>query len=240
MNRKVNKIRPVAIISAIIIAFSLSCVNTKDGENENQSKQILFEDLTQVDIGELTKEGNISIQGEAITIKAGGADIWGSHDEFHFAYKNVKGDFNMSVQVESLSEAHLYTKAGIMARTDLSDSSQHVYFQVFPNNNSRNKNEGGCEFQYRLEEGADMKAIYPDMTTAGNKFNVLFPDTWIRLQRKGDNFESYFSKDNQTWDLFSSFTLEMPEELMLGLAVTSHNSEEYTTAKFSSIELSQN
>ena len=124
-----------------------------------------------------------------------------------------------------------------MARTELNDSSQHVYFQAFPNNNARNNNKGGCEFQYRLTKGIDMKAIYPNVQTAGNQFDVNFPNTWIRLKRIGDVFESYFSNDGKNWKLYSTFTIKMPMELFVGIAVTAHNSDAFTTAYFSSLQL---
>ena len=63
-----------------------------------------------------------------------------------------------------LSKTHQYTKAGIMARADLSDDSPHVYFQVFPDNTPRNKNNGGCEFQYRVEKGKEVKTNYLDFS----------------------------------------------------------------------------
>ena len=49
-----------------------------------------------------------------------------------------------------------------------------------------------------------MKAIYPNPETAGTQFDVNFPNTWIRLKRSGDVFESYMSSDNKTWKLFST------------------------------------
>jgi hypothetical protein len=196
-----------------------------------------FSDFIYTDIGVATKPGTAAINSNEIKIMAAGADIWGTHDEFLFGYKKLTGNFDISVQILSLDKPHQYTKAGLMARADLSDSSQHVYFQVFPDNSPRNKNNGGCEFQYRSVKAGDMKAIYPDPETAGNQFDVDFPDTWIRLKRQGDVFESYFSKDNKTWKLYSSFTLVMPAELFVGTAVTSHNSTEYTTAGFSLIQL---
>jgi hypothetical protein len=191
-----------------------------------------FSDLKYTDIGKLTKPGSETINKDEITIVAAGNDIWGKHDEFHFGYKLVKGDFDICVRVLNLSAAHKYTKAGLMARADLSDSSQHVYYQVFPDNSPRNKNNGGCEFQYRITKGVEMKAIYPDPNTAGNQFNVAFPNTWIKLIRIGDNFESYFSIDNKTWIPYAKFELKMPQELFVGLAVTSHVKGEYTTARF--------
>lgn len=200
-------------------------------------KELQFSEFKYTDIGFSTKFGTARIDGNKLEIEAAGKDIWGKHDEFAFVYKKLKGDFDFSVQVESLSAAHGYTKAGIMARTNLSDSSQHVLFQVFPDNRSRNKNNGGCEFQYRMLTGGDMKAIYPDLKTAGNSYNVTFPNTWIRLKRNGDIFLSYISSDNKTWHQYSSFTLQMPSNLHVGLAITAHHSDNYTTARFKSVQL---
>jgi hypothetical protein len=198
------------------------------------SRIIMFSDLKYLDIGTATKKGTEKINNNLLEIVAGGSDIWGKHDEFHFGYKILKGDFDLSVQILSLSAANKYTKAGIMARADLSDSSQHVFYQVFPDNSARNKNNGGCEFQYRLEKGSEMKAIYPDPNTSANQFNVSYPNTYIRLKRHGDIFEAYFSNDNKTWWLYTKFELKMPYELFVGLAVTSHNKTDYTTARFGS------
>ena len=199
-------------------------------------KELAFSEFKCVDIGFATKFGTARINKNEIKITAGGKDIWGKQDEFAFEYKKLKGDFDFSVQLESLSAAHAYTKAGIMARTNLSDSSQHVFFQVFPDNRPRNKNNGGCEFQYRVETGGDMVAIYPNPKTAGNQFDVSFPNTWIRLQRSGNTFISYISCDNKFWKQYSSFTLKMPSELYVGLAVTAHNSDKYTKARFKSVQ----
>ncbi len=228
----INKINLILFLSAFSAISYAQMAGT-----ENTDKNISFRSLKNTDIGKLTKTGSVSIINNQLEIVAGGSDIWGKHDEFHFSYKKLTGDFDMSVQIMSLSKSHLYTKAGIMARTSLRDSSQHVYFQVFPDNSPRNKNNGGCEFQYRTTEGAEMKAIYPDLKTAGNQFDVDFPDTWIRLKRQGDVFESYLSHDNREWRLYSSFTLNMPQKLLVGLAVTAHNSNDITKSKFAAIQL---
>lgn len=230
------------VLAVTILVFVLGNCFISNGQNntkkqDNKTGIVSFSSFNYADIGAATKTGTATIEDNELKIVAGGADIWGTHDEFHFGYKKMIGDFDMNVQILSLSAAHLYTKAGIMARTDLSDESQHVYFQVFPDNSPRNKNKGGCEFQYRTEKAGEMKAIYPDLATAGNKFDVKFPNTWVRLKRQGNIFESYFSNDNKTWNLFSSFTLKMPQELLIGLAVTSHNSDDYTVAQFASVKL---
>jgi len=228
-----------------IMSFTLIQSGNADGaknsnsSGEDKSKIIPFSELKFTDVGAATKPGKITVTKDEVEVVAGGADIWGKNDEFNFGYKKIDGDFDVSVQIKSLSKPHQYTKAGIMARVDVSDNCQHAYFQVFPDNSPRNKNMGGCEFQYRLEKGGDMKAIYPNPETAGNKFDVNFPNTWIRLKRNGDFFESYISSDNKNWELYSSFEQKLPSGLLVGLAITSHNSEDFTTAVFSSLVLNQ-
>jgi len=224
------------IKKTVLLIYTIACMSSLIVA-QNNSKMINIKTLKQTDIGNPAIVGKVAITDKSIDVNAGGADIWGVHDEFHFSYKIIKGDFDLSVQVLGLSEANKYTKAGIMARADLSDNSQHVYYQVFPDNSARNKNNGGCEFQYRLEKAGEMKAIYPDVKTVGHQFDVTFPNTWIRLKRHGNVFESYMSSDNISWKLYSTHEQVLPNELFVGLAVTSHNTKDITTARFESFQI---
>jgi hypothetical protein len=106
---------------------------------------------------------------------------------------------------------------------------------VFPDNNPRNKNNGGYEFQYRQEKGVEMKAVYPASFTGAPEFPVAFPNTWIRLQRSKNDFTGYYSTDGKTWKVFTTYTLELPSKLYLGLALTSHNPSHAASAKFRNI-----
>ena len=162
-------------------------------------------------------------------------DIWGVKDEFNFVYIERTGDFDMVSRIESLAAAHLYTKAGIMAREDLTAGCRHTYFQVFSDNNPRNKNNGGYEFQYRTVKDSSMKAIYPKSSAGTPEFPVTYPNTWIRLQRTKNDFTGYYSTDGKAWKVYTSFTLALPAKIYLGLAVTSHNTGQSATAKFRNI-----
>jgi len=217
-----------------ILSLSLFSCNTTPSSKE---KKLTLKEFTHADIGAATRPGTTTGNQNQVVVNASGADIWGTNDEFRFSYMKLKGDFDFCTQIESLTATNLYTKAGIMARQSLADDCQHVYFQVFPDNSARNNNNGGCEFQYRTEEGGEMKAIYPGSAIEKDDYNVDFPNTYIRLVRKGTDFESYFSNDNKNWKLYSRFTTTLPDELFVGLAVTSHNSEEFTAAVFSQIQL---
>ena len=195
-------------------------------------KLLKTEDFKQADIGNPEIAGTVTVSGGGFDITAGGADIWGVKDEFNFVYIEKSGDFDFATRVESLTPAHLYTKAGIMAREDLTPGSRHIYFQMFPDNSSRNKNNGGFEYQYRPVSGGEMKAIYPARFQGTPDFPVTFPDTWIRLRRVGNKFTGYTGTDGKSWKEYASFTLDLPATVYLGLAVTSHNTAGSTTAKF--------
>lgn len=199
--------------------------------------------ITPVSVGSFKHSdiGNPAITGTVIDLKngfditAGGADIWGTKDEFNFIFIERTGDFDLISRIESLSAPHLYTKAGLMAREDLTSDCRHIYFQVFSNNNPRNKNNGGYEYQYRTEKGGEMKAIYPKSFEGTPEFPVAFPNTWIRLQRTGNDFTGYYSADGKTWKIYTTFSLELPAKLYLGMAVTSHEVKSIAIAKFRDI-----
>jgi hypothetical protein len=106
---------------------------------------------------------------------------------------------------------------------------------VFSDNSPRNNNNGGFEFQYRPMKDSLMKAIYPKSFTGTPEFSVVFPNTWIRLQRIKNNFTGFYSTDGKTWKPYTTFTLELPDKIYLGLAVTSHNTGKSSIAKFRDI-----
>ena len=208
----------------------------RDNQNSvvksKKAKPIPVESFKHSDIGNPAISGTVKISEDGFDISAGGADIWGTKDEFNFVYTERTGDFDIITRIESLSAPHLYTKAGLMAREDLTAGSRHIYFQVFPNNNPRNKNNGGYEFQYRQLKDGDMKAIYPISAEGTPEFPVSYPNTWIRLQRVKNDFTGYFSTDGTSWKIYTTYSLELPAKVYLGLAVTSHNKIDIASARF--------
>lgn len=202
-----------------------------------QAKPVSLKKLKSVDIGNPSIAGSTKITDNKLILNAGGADIWNKRDEFRFAYIQQSGDFDLISKVESLTDPHLYTKAGLMVREELTEDSRHIYFMVFPNNKPRNKNNGGYEYQYRMEKGGESKAIYPSKFEGTPEFPVNYPETWIRLKRVGNEFTGFYSPDSSTWKPFASFTLDLPAKVYIGPAVTSHNAKAATEAVLSSLSL---
>ena len=120
-----------------------------------------------------------------------------------------------------------------MAREDLTAGCRMSISRF--HNSLRNHNNGGYEFQYRSAKDSSMKAIYPETSEGSPEFPVEYPNTWIRLQRTNNEFTGYYSIDGKTWKPYTTFTLELPSKIYLGLAVTAHNTYHFTSVRFRNI-----
>jgi nicotinate dehydrogenase subunit B len=196
--------------------------------------------LAPIDIGSPRLPGATKQIGTAVEMVAGGEDIWGTRDEFHFAYTQVAGDFALSIRLESLTMADVYTKAGVMLRASLASGAEHVMLLVFGDNQPRNKNNGGLEFQSRVAANGPCHAIYPPQPLpAQADFPVYYPNVWLKLIRVGDTFTSQTSQDGKRWKTFSVHQQSLPAAAYLGLAATSHNVNQTIQAVFTQLNFSQ-
>jgi hypothetical protein len=197
------------------------------------------EALQSTDVGSPVIPGSAKPTNEGLQVVASGKDIWDTSDQFHFVYQKQTGDFDVVVRVESLTAAHLYSRAGIMSRESLSPDSRHVFFLVFPDNRPRHKNKSAYEFQYRAKKGGESAAIYPPHKSGPPAFPVQFPHAWLRLKRAGNTFTGFVSADGKTWKEYGSYSLDLPETLLLGLATTSESETASTTAVFNDLRLGE-
>ena len=171
------------------------------------------------DVGNPTPAGSTTTvtDGSAYDVTAGGTDIIGSTDRFHFAHQQRTGDFDVKVRVASLERAHEWTKAGLMARESLSAGSRNVFVMATPDIN-------GYRMSSRYSDGG---------TTVANGVGLVsYPNTWLRLKRVGEVFTGYRSADGLRWTLVGSRSLTLPETVYFGMAVTSHNAQRTTVAQF--------
>ena len=196
--------------------------------------------LIPYDVGQPRLTGTTHQVGPLLTITAGGADIWGNRDEFHFAHIPVAGDFDLSVRVEGVEMADTYTKAGLMLRASLDDGAPHAMLLTFGNDQPRNKNNGALEFQSRLVAKGECSGIYPPQPLPDYPdFPTSFPQHWLRLTRQGDVLSGFFSTDGQNWKTFCTHTQSFADGALLGLAVTSHNADRMVHATFHDLILTQ-
>jgi len=162
--------------------------------------------------------------GPPITMTAGGEDIWGTADRFHFAYKRLSGGGSITARVVSISNTDPWAKAGVMIRDSLEPGSAHAMVIVSPSS--------GVTFQYRDVTGEDSQevAVQADITAP----------QWVRLTRNGNNFTAEYSANGTTdWQMLGvPLSIPMLPDVYIGLCLTSHDINETCTAEFSNVTTS--
>ncbi len=151
---------------------------------------------------------------------AGGADIWGTSDQFHFGYKQFSGVGSITVKVVSVSNTDPWAKAGVMIRETLAADAKHVMMVVTPG--------GGVSLQDRPTQGGGSEEV----TVA----DVRAPQ-WVKLTRSGNTFTGEYSANGNSWQSVGSVTMPMLTDVYIGLCLTSHNVNAKCTANFSNFNI---
>jgi fibronectin type 3 domain-containing protein/regulation of enolase protein 1 (concanavalin A-like superfamily) len=157
-----------------------------------------------------------------VTMEGAGIDIWGTTDEFYYAYAQLAGDGEIIARVTGQSNTSPWAKAGVMVRESIDPDSRHVFVMATP--------EHGVRFQRR----ANTTDITGDETTRIN--NEPAP-RWIRLIRRADTFEAYESADGVNWRFIGTQVVPMNQDALVGLAVTSHSSGVLSRATFENVTI---
>ena len=148
------------------------------------------------------------------SIDAAGADIWGTSDQFHFVYQPLAGDVVITARVNSISAADEWSKAGIMIRSSLDANAAHALAHVSASR--------GAVFQRRQTVGGVSVATADATTTRA--------PLWLRIARSGSTVTAFMSSDGTSWTTMGSDTIALDATAYVGLAVTSHNVAQSTSA----------
>jgi hypothetical protein len=178
--------------------------------------------FTAKDIGLPGAPGSTTVDAAGLwTIKGSGIDIWAQEDHFQFAYQPVKGDGSISARILSADGGHAtWHKAGPMIRNSDGADARNVLLYMTSGE--------GLEYQWRPTDGADT-VIQRDIQPR------RFP-LYLRLQRAGNEFAGFASEDGRLWrSITGSPVFPMEETALWGLAVTSHEDGEITTATFNQV-----
>ena len=170
------------------------------------------------DVGSPALAGSASAASGTFTVAAGGENIWGTSDQFHFVYQRLQGDVEVIARVASLQHADPWSKAGVMIRESLTGGSRNAFMMV--------SGTQGWGFQSRTETG---DVSYRRDGPSGDALG------WVRLVRKGNLFSAYRSTDGTTWSLVGSDAISMASTVYVGLALTSHDTAQRATATFTNL-----
>ncbi len=172
------------------------------------------------DVGAVPIAGSAQYANGTFTVKASGADIWGTADAFHFVYQPLAGNGSLTARVASVTPANAWSKAGVMIRETLDPGSAHALMLV--------SSAKGVALQWRPSTGGS------SLSTAGS---LSTPPRWVRIARSGDAITGFESADGVNWSTVTTVTVPMAQSVFVGLAVTSHTTSAQTTATIDNVSI---
>jgi TolB protein len=173
------------------------------------------------DVGTHVKPGSATFIPETgqYVISGAGYNVWADHDEFQYVYKKMKGDFILYTRAEFLgSWVDYHRKVGWMVRKSLEGNSPHV--------NAVEHGDGLTSLQFRRTAGAQTEEYKLKMTHA----NIL------QLERKGNRYIMRSAVYGDTF-MTDTVTVDLGDEVYVGLFVGSHNSDVLETGVFSNTSI---
>jgi hypothetical protein len=172
------------------------------------------------DIGAIRMPGTFTVNQDGVYIVNGaGADIWGQADAFHYVYQSLRGDGELVARVLYLTGTHEWAKAGVMIRETLDANAKHAMSVVSIGH--------GTSFQGRTDTGQASFQVTPG--------NAMIAPVWVRMVRSGNTFTAYDSEDGQTWTRLGVRTIDMRDEVFMGLCVCSHVTGQLCPAIFDKV-----
>ncbi len=174
---------------------------------------------TDVDIGSPGVAGSASYSSGVFTISGSGADIFGTSDQFNYAYLSAGTNLSVVTRVASINAANAWAKSGAMIRASTAANSAYFGIYVTPGN--------GVSVQCRTATAASAVDL--------GRFTGVTAPYWVKAVRSGSSFKGYYSANGNTWTLLASTNITMANTVDAGLAVCAHDNTALNTSTFDNV-----
>jgi regulation of enolase protein 1 (concanavalin A-like superfamily) len=175
------------------------------------------------DIGGPAIRGSAEFSNGQYRITGSGVNMWGKQDQFQYVWREMSGNFTVSATLRFLGTGADHRKAGIMVRQ--SGDTDAAYADVVVHGN------GMPGLQWRSKPGEDT-----------NTFDLPFdgPGTFrLKLVRTGVKIFMYVAKEGADPKLIANTEVSLPNPVMVGLAVCSHQADASDTVVFSDVSVEE-
>jgi regulation of enolase protein 1 (concanavalin A-like superfamily) len=205
---------------------------------------------TALDVGEVNAAGSTHFDGERFTVEAGGADIAGTADAFHFVQLPLQGNGSITARVVDPVSSQ-YAKVGVMMRDSTTPNAAHaaMLIQGLPLvawsgvwttravPGGATSATGSTPVPPSQLDAITVNAAFPlsalgslpasatplaapYVEGAGDGYRLRMP-YWVRIERRDSVYTGSISADGAQWTQVGSATLPLGDSLQIGLAATS-------------------
>ncbi len=171
------------------------------------------------DVGNVGIPGSTTYNNNIFTLQASGFDIMREADEHHYTYQTWHGDIDITAHIQDIQNTRNWLKSGVVIRENLESGSRIAAMLSAYNRGMMlvTRKESNTNAPLTREEDRQVP--------------------WVRLIRIDNTFHGYISDDGNHWTHIESRTVDMPNEILVGLALASHDNTELATAHFTHITI---
>lgn len=177
---------------------------------------------SQTDVGSVRHPGACEYNPETqvYTISGAGANIWGTHDDFHFVWRRMSGDFIVTARASFLGAgANPHRKFGWMARSSLDGASPEVCTGLH--------GDGLVALQFRRNAGEATEEVRAALRQADV----------FQLERKGSTYVMSAARFGEPFTMVQVSDIDLGETVYVGLFVCSHAEEVLERAVFRNVRV---
>jgi len=162
---------------------------------------------------------------QSYTLKGSGYNIWFTRDELHYLYNKIKGDFILTANFSFVGKGvEPHRKTGWMLRATEDDDSPHISAVVH--------GDGLTLMQWRDFKGDSMKDPEDQIFAKGSSYEV------IQIERAGKIIIMRAAHPGKPLEEIGSYEMtNLPDEIMAGLFVCSHNPDVTEEAKIWNVRI---
>ncbi|RYY27018.1 MAG: biopolymer transporter TolR [Sphingobacteriaceae bacterium] len=191
--------------------------------NQNTSAQKIGIFDGQTDVGKNVKPGSATYipQTQQYVISGAGTNIWADHDEFHFVWKKMQGDFILYTRADfaGWKGVEEHRKVGWMVRKTLDGNSPQI--------NAVEHGDGLTSLQFRRTAGA----VTEEIKSKTDHANI------IQLERTGNTYTMRVARYGEPFVTEEVTNMDLGDDVYVGLFVGSHNPDVAETGIFRDVQI---
>ncbi len=176
----------------------------------------------EADVGQVTKRSSVTYDAarERYTIAGSGANMWLDHDDFHYVWKRIQGNFLLLARAQFDGPGvEPHRKLGWTIRSDLTRGSAQVTAAVH--------GDGLAALQFRRTAGGQTEEVRSPVTG---------PDV-IQLERAGDGYTLSVGRFGDSLAPVRVADLALGDTVYVGLFVCAHNDTVVERATFRDVRI---